>query len=129
MQVKRVQNNNTTFGAKVNVIGTQFDEKVMATLSQKAKKIGLDKNVIELKFTNYKHDSEDYYNGQDNCYIEGAVNELKETFRAKFLPNGNGKSTEEIRDKIFVNRDVDLWQQEEQVANDYLDKLIKKFCN
>jgi len=129
MQVQKISNNNTTFGAKVNVIGTKFDEKVMATLSEKAKKIGLDKDVVELKFTNFKQESEDYFCGQDNCYIEGAFNELKESFRARFLPNGNGKGTEAVRDKIIASRDADLWQQEEQLANDYLDKLIAKFNN
>lgn len=35
----------------------------MATLSEKAKKIGLDKDIVELKFTNFKQESEDYFYG------------------------------------------------------------------
>ena len=131
MQISSIQqqNSGTTFGAKVKIIGGDLDKKAISTLSEKAKKIGLDKDVIELKFTNYNHNQEGYYCGQDNCYIGGIINELKETFRAKFIPNGNGKCTEEIRDKILSNSYADLLQAEERVANNYLDELIKKYGN
>lgn len=131
MQISSIQqqNSGTTFGAKVKIIGGDLDKKAISTLSEKAKKIGLDNDVIELKFTNWKHNQEGYYSGQDNCYIGGVINELKETFRAKFIPNGKGKCTEELRDKILSNSYADLIQAEERVANNYLDELIKKYCN
>ena len=34
-----------------------------------------------------------------------------------------------IRDKILSNSYADLIQAEERVANNYLDELIKKYCN
>ena len=131
MQITKIQqqNSGTAFGAKVKIIGGDLNKKAITSLSEKAKKIGLDNDVIELKFTNWKHNQEGYYCGQDNCYIGGVINELKETFRAKFISNGNCKCTEEIRDKILSNSYADLLQAEERVANNYLDKLIKKYCN
>ena len=131
MQISKIQQQKscTTFGAKLNIIGGDLNKKTITSLSEKAKKIGLDNDVIELKFTNYKHNQEGYYSGQDNCYIGGVLNEIKETFRAKFIPNGKGKSTEEVRDKILRNSYADLLQAEERVANNYLDELIKKYGN
>ena len=131
MQIAKIQaqNRGTTFGANVKIIGGDLNKKAITSLSEKAKKIGLDNDVIELKFTNWKHNQEGYYCGQDNCYIGGVINELKETFRAKFIPNGKGKCTEEKRDKILSNSYADLLKEEERVANNYLDELIKKYGN
>ena len=102
MQVQRVQNNNTTFCAKVNVIEKTFNKDFLNILSEKAKKIGNEKDLVELEYS-----------------------EFNQTFKARYITNGESK--EHFKSKTTADSYKDLWKQQEQVAINYLDKLIKKY--
>lgn len=104
MQVQRVQNINTAFCAKVNVIEKNFNKDFLKTLSEKAKKIGLENDEVELEY-----------------------DEFRQTFHGRFITNGESK--EHIKIRINAHSYKDLWEQEEQAAINYLDRLIKKFGN
>ena len=104
MQVQRVQNNNTTFSAKVNVIEKTFNKKFLNILSEKAKKIGHENDIVELEY-----------------------NEFNQTFKARYITNGENK--EHLKLKTTADSYKDLWEQQEQAALNYLDKLIKKYGN
>ena len=56
MQVQRIQHNNynQTFGAKINIIGTNFGSSTMQQLSKKAEKIGTSEDVVEFIFSNFR---------------------------------------------------------------------------
>ena len=104
MQVQRVQSNNTTFCANINIIDKTFNKEFMKILSEKAKKIGHENDLVELEY-----------------------NEFNQTFKAKYITNGESK--EHLKIKTTADSYKDLWEQQEQAAINYLDKLIKKYGN
>ena len=104
MQVQRIQNNNATFRANINVIGKTFNKKFLNMLSEKAKKIGHENDLVELEY-----------------------NEFNQTFKARYITNGENK--EHLKLKTSAGSYKDLWEQQEQAAINYLDKLIKKYGN
>ena len=127
MQVQRVQgvqsnNYNTNFGAKLNITGTQFDEKVMASLSEKAKKVGLDNDIVEFSFSNYKVTNTIHK-------VESSIKFYIEDYKAQYLSKNKG--FHRAKGRIIGCNDKDFLQQREQTVNDYLDKLslIQHFGN
>ena len=113
MLINRFQN-NTSFCAKLNITGHTFDDsKLIRQLSQKAKNIGLESDVIELKFKPHTPKS-------------ALPGEIVENFRARFLPEGTGGGLEKRRDRIYADNYTDLWKQEKEVVTDYIDRLQKR---
>ena len=104
MQVQRIQNNNATFCANVSVIEKTFNKEFLNILSEKAKKIGHENDLVELEY-----------------------NEFNQTFKARYITNGESK--EHLQFKTTADSYKDLWKQQEQAAINYLDKLIKKYGN
>ena len=104
MQVQRVQNYNTTFRANVNVIEKNFNKEFLKTLSEKAKKIGQENDLVELEY-----------------------NEFDQIFKARYITNGESK--EHLKIKTTADSYKELWEKQEQAAINYLDKLIKKYGN
>ena len=129
MQINKIQNSDTVFGAKINIIGKRFDENFIKALNKKAKQIGLENDIIELKYTNFKRTIEDYHYNQGSCRISGYFDELTENFKARFIPEDHLKGTKKIRDKFYADNYTELWKQEEEAANNYLDKLIKQYAS
>lgn len=127
MQINKIQD-NTAFGAKINIIGKRFDKNFMDILNQKAKQIGNENDIIELKYTNYKRKTENCYNW-DDCRILDTLNELTESFKARFIPKGQNKGIKKVRDKFYADGYYDLHKQEKSAANDYIDKLIKEYAS
>ena len=127
MQVNRIQD-NTVFSAKINIIGKRFDKDFMNMLNKKAKQVGNENDVIELKYTNYKRRTEDCYNWND-CRISDSFNELTENFKARFMPEGLNKGIKKVRDKFYAEGYYDLHNQEKSAASDYIDKLVKEYAS
>ena len=132
MQVQRIQNNNMAFGAKINLIGTRFDESVLSTLSEKAKKIGYENDVVELKFSKFYSilDRNNYFNIQDKKHVNNMFTVFRQLFSARFLPNSKGRGIEHADERLFaVETPHDILTQQERVANNYLNNLVKKYGN
>jgi hypothetical protein len=53
-------------------------------------------------------------------------NQFRQILNAKFIPNGNGKCTEEITDKIYALELEDVLQNQKNYAEKCLDKLSAK---
>ena len=53
MQIHKISNCNTTFGAKLNFTGEMFYGEVFDKMFEKASKIGTEKDVIDIKYVGY----------------------------------------------------------------------------
>ena len=128
MQVQRIQNNNTAFCAKLNIIGGKLDKETIAVLSKNAEKIGSENDVVELNFSKIFSNlcRHDYHTYQDKSLINYMYNQFRQILNAKFIPNGNGKCTEEITDKIYALELEDVLQNQKNYAEKCLDKLSAK---
>jgi len=131
MQINSIQNNNTTFGAKVNVIGGKLPQNLMSEVSDKAKKIGLENDVVELKFSPLISmlDRHSYVDTQKYHLVNHMFDEFRQKFEARFIPGGNGKGLETVWNKLLGSSRSDMEDKQKQVVNDYLDKLIETYGN
>ena len=114
MQVQRIQHNNynQTFGAKINIIGTNFGSSTMQQLSKKAEKIGTSEDVVEFIFSNFR--------------TKGSVANFKifaENYKAQFLPKGKIKSMHNVSGAAS-GIDVAFSKIKSDIINDYLDKVM-----
>ena len=127
MKINNNSNISTNFCASLklqNLYKTFMDPKTLENLEKKASKIGFENDVIEIKYTNFKHDVTDYYSGQDNCYMI-LGDKYTSTFKAKFI--SGGKTFEKVKEGIVADNIPELCETENKLANDYLDNLYNKF--
>ena len=131
MQIQKNRINNIGFGAKINVIGSKFDKKALSELSEKASKIGCENDVVELKFSQLYSimDRNYHWHLQDNYHINDSYNEFRQTFKARFLPNGQDESSKSVINKLFCKSLNEVLEQQKQLAHDYLDNLVKAIKN
>lgn len=133
MQINRFQSNNhdINFGARLNIKGAKFDETTVAALSEKAKKIGLESDVIELNFESLFSvlGRNSYHTNQDRSLINYMFVQFSQIFNANFLSVGKNKNSEQVSKRLIGLSHDEIYKQQEHVANDYLDVLIKKYVN
>ena len=96
MRVFGVQSNNTTFNAKLQIFGKYFVGKEYNALIKKADKVGYENDVIELSFSNYKDNSIEFLENKKSNILE----KISSTFKARFIPNGEGLGTELFQENI-----------------------------
>ena len=125
MRVGSVQNNNVTFGARLNVYGKFFVAEEYKTLLKKADKIGYENDVIELNYTNYRDKSIEFFGQKQPDFLKKISSMLK----ARFIPNGEGVGTEIYKEIVSGDSYKEFWKKENGIANRYLDNLMKKYPN
>lgn len=126
MQVNRVQSNNTSFGAKIKVHNLFREIKVSDELIEKAKKIGLENDVIEFSFGPIIKKSEYYHSPQDNFYLENWRTETRNKLRTTFTQEGKVK--EKFSQTIYES-DENILEDNKNVIEDTLDYLHTKYPN
>lgn len=125
MRVNRIQNDNISFGAKLNVLGKFFVAEEYKTLLKKADKIGYENDVIELNYTNYRDKSIEFAGQKQPDFLKRISSKLK----ARFIPNGEGVGTEIYKEIVSGDSYKEFWKKENGIANRYLDNLMKKYPN
>lgn len=125
MRVSGVQNNNVTFGAKLNVLGKFFVAEEYKTLLKKADKIGYENDIVELSYTNYRDGSIEFFGQKQPDFLKKISSMLK----ARFIPNGEGAGTEIYKEIVSGDSYKEFWKKENGIANRYLDNLMKKYPN
>ena len=98
---------------------------LLKILTKKADKVGFENDIIELNYTNYRDKSIEFFNQKTPDFLKNISSFLK----ARFIPNGEGKGTELYKESITADNYKDFWELENKYANNYLDKLIKKYPN
>lgn len=126
MQVDRIQTYNNTFRAKLKVINKDFDKKFFANLREKADKIGLQYDVIELKYTDFQDIKENIFFGRKNI-IEKNTKRISDTFHGRFIPVGDEYGTDHFETRLSADKYLDLWKLEEDAASKYIHILSKKY--
>ena len=135
MQINRIQSNNynsqPNFSAKLKIDAPwrniHISKAKNTELIEKAKKIGLENDVIEFSFGVPRIKSEDYYSGQDNCRIADWRVEKRNKLKAIFTQDG--KEKENISRNI-VDSDGSYFEQYNMDAiESILDDLYKKYPN
>ena len=125
MRVNGIQNDNISFGAKLNVLGKFFVAEEYKTLLKKADKIGYENDVIELNYTNYRDKSIEFAGQKQPDFLKKISSMLK----ARFIPNGEGEGTEIYKEIVSGDSYKEFWKKENGIANRYLDNLMKKYPN
>lgn len=126
MRINRIQSNETSFNAKLRVINKDFDKNFFTKLSEKAGKIGIQYDVIELKYSDFQDIKENSVFGRKNI-LEKGMKRISDTFHGRFIPLGEDYGTDHFEMKLTADKYMDLWKQEEQAAEKYLHILSKKY--
>ena len=124
MRINRVQSYNETFGAKLKVINKDFDKKFFHNLSAKAKNIGQEYDVIELRYKDFQDIVENKAFERKNV-LEPLTQRLSEVFTGRFIPCGDDYGTDYYETKLNAHNYRDIWEKEETVAEKYLYILGK----
>lgn len=122
MKINSIQQ-NTAFGAKVRILGNRFDEQTIAKFAEKAQKIGKENDIIEFRFMNM-NDTTGAIRSKNTV---SEFEELVESFKARFIPEGEFEGTERMRDRFDATNRTDMLRQEKEAVENYLDRLIKRF--
>jgi len=125
MRVSSVQKNNMTFDAKLEILGKYFVAEEYNTLIKKADKIGFENDVVELSYTNYRDKSIEFINEKTPDFMK----KISSFFKARFIPNGEGKGTELFKENVTADDYRTFWKMENLSANKYLDRLAEKYPN
>lgn len=126
MRVQNIQNSyNTPFNAKLRVLGKFFVKEEYATLLKKADKIGFENDIVELNYTNYVDGSIEFFNQKHPDYLK----KISSLLKAEFFPNGDKIGTEIYKEIVSGDSYKEFWAKENKIANNYLDRLMKKYPN
>lgn len=126
MRVQKVQNTyNTPFNAKLRILGKYFVDEEYKTLLKKADKIGYENDVIELNYTNYRDKSIEFLGQKQPDYL----NKISSLLKAAFFPNDDKVGTEIYKEAVSGDSYKEFWTKENNIANRYLDILMKKYPN
>ena len=126
MRVNKIKAHNTSFNAKLKVINKDFDKKFYTQLSEKADKIGIQYDVIELKYSDFQDTKENDVFGRKNILGKN-IKRISDTFHGRFIPLGEDYGADHFEMKLSADKYLDLWKQEEQAAEKYLHILSKKY--
>lgn len=123
MQIQINQNNalQPNFCAQLKILNVPLRDDVVKQLKLKANLVGTEEDVIELKYSNYKCHT--HY----NSLTKTACTKISEYFTGKYIPGGEGEEIERLCRPLYAIRRTDLWKLQENVAIEYLDKLVQKF--
>lgn len=135
MQVNRIQSNNSmslpNFGAKIKVKNLFGDVKIPepknTELIEKAKKIGLENDVIEFSFGGIIEKIEDYWSPQDNFHMEGWRQEVKNKLKTRFIQEGKVK--ENFSENVYQSDYGNILDDNEERMGEILDYLHTKYPN
>ena len=127
MRINKIQNSETSFNAKLRVISKDFDKNFFAMLSEKAQKIGLQHDTIELKYSDFQDIKENSVFGRKNIPEKG-MKRISDTFHGRFIPPEDNYGTDHFEMKLSADKYKDIWKQEEQAAEKYLHILSKKYA-
>ena len=125
MRVSSVQNNNMTFEARLNILGKYFVSEEYHALIKKADKIGFENDIVELSYTNYRDKSIEFMHEKTPDFMK----RISGFFKARFIPNGEGKGTELFKENLTADDYRTFWKMENASANKYLDRLAEKYPN
>jgi len=127
MRINKIQNNETTFYAKLRIINKDFDKKFLAQLNEKADKIGLTRDIIELKYSNLVDRKEEEIINKKKFNDKKIGKRISEVLEARFLPLGEEYGVDYSQIAIYANQYTELWEHEEKAAEKYLYNLNKKY--
>lgn len=127
MQINKVQNyNNISFSAKLKIINKFFNTTTLNKFNEKANSIGQEDDIIELRYTNFR---DKYTDITEPNQLSKSLKYVSDIFKAKFLKNGTKEGTEKFIQKISADNYAEFWEQEEIIADKYLDNLLEKYSN
>jgi hypothetical protein len=123
MQIDKIQNyNNIQFTAKLKIINKFFNTTTLNKFNEKAKLIGQENDIIELRYTNFR---DKYTDITEPNQLSIKLKNVSDIFKARFIKNNGYEETENYMKRISANNYADFWDKEEEVANKYLDKLLE----
>lgn len=123
MQIDKIQNyNNIQFTAKLKIINKFFNTATLNKFNEKAKLIGQENDIIELRYTNFR---DKYTDITEPNQLSIKLKNVSDIFKARFIKNNVYEETENYMKRISANNYADFWDKEEAVANKYLDKLLE----
>lgn len=126
MQINSIQPYNINYEAKLKVIGKDFDKNLFAQLRAKANSIGLQYDVIELKYADFQDIKENTAFGRKNI-IEKGMKRISDKFHGRFIPQGDEFGTDYFEMTLSADKYTDLWKLEDNIAEKYLYILGKKY--
>lgn len=135
MQVNRIQSNyynyQPNFGAKIkvkNLFGeVKIPEPKNTELIEKAKKIGLENDVIEFSFGGINSKTENFWSPQDNFYMEDWRTEVKNKLKTVFTQEGKVK--ENFSETVYQSDYGNILDDNEERMGEILDYLHTKYPN
>lgn len=135
MQVNRIQANNYSnqqnFKAKLRIYDmfgkVRVPEPKNTELIEKAKKIGLENDVIEFYFGGIKQKVENYWSPQDNFYIENWRTETSN--KLKMIFTQEDKVKESFSETVYQIDYDNILDENENRIGEILDYLHTKYPN
>ena len=131
MQINNITTTNRSFGAKIKVKSVYGEVKIPEPknrkLIEKAKKIGLENDVIEFSFGPIIRKTENYWSPQDNFFIENWRSEVKNKLTTKFTQEGKVK--EHFKETVYQSDYGNILDDNEERIEEILGYLHKKYPN